>query len=137
MSFVTLLIFSCSKTKESKRWKAYEGIYTSSQVNYQIMDSIYINEIDVSEAGISLVNGVKTYNMNVLSRELCDNPNYEYQCTFSNITSYSFNGSELQNGAMSKEEFEKGRKFYLNFEDDKLTFTIIGNSGIEHQYYYK
>ena len=50
MSFVTLLIFSCSKTKESKRWKAYEGIYTSSQVNYQIMDSIYINEIDVSES---------------------------------------------------------------------------------------
>ncbi len=128
-----LFLSSCQKHKDKKLWKSYHGIYTTvNNEKYTILDSLEFNQIEVTDAGISILTPVTTFNMNVYTRDLNDNPNYEYKCEYNNMISYSFTEGGLNNSSMSIDEFNQGRKFYLTFSDNQLLFTIIGTESIEN-----
>lgn len=117
-------LFSCEKHKEKKRWKSYLGIYESVSGYHPIKDSVLFNKIDVTDAGISLVGGQKTINMNVYTRELNDDARFDYKCEYHNLTAYTMGGGGLTNETWTAEEFAQGRLFYIKFEGNTLEFVI-------------
>jgi len=143
LSVLFLFLFiTCNndEKKELKEWKKRVGTYTCSEsyvLHTSDMWRLEFDQMHVHDSGISLLSRSHTtmpsINFDVLHKKNNDNGNYQYKLRYSSLLSMQINPQtgEVSNPQIDRDLFVAGRNFYLSFEGNSLTFTIIDKGKIE------
>lgn len=130
-AIICLLSIACQKRKEIKEWKEKEGSHFSpkSYLIYKDQEfTIDFNEININASGATLFSSAensRSINFSIYEKSHNDNFNYQYKIQYSSVTGFEFTQQGVYNKQIPFEQFTAGRKFYLSFNDDNLTLTII------------
>ena len=134
ISIIVLAFVSCQKRKEIKEWKDRSGSYfsTENHIIYEGTDTLIFNEVEINASGLSLYSPIPnspSVNFGVFHKSYNENTAYEYAIKYSSLTWYAITPEGVTNPQIPFEEFTQGREFYLSFEGNNLTFTIIDSDG--------